>query len=246
MQKILSPILILMLILGGGTWNPGKAQAESDSSAGKISEVFENFRYRLSVLPSFTDAERSQASEALRQDLERLTAEGIPAYTVLEHLKKELLDRETREDFGFWLSSLDPESITPEQAGELASRFMEKRHPEGAQFAGGGKPNQRLIWIVAGILAAGVVTWLWIRHCRAGDDRTITLTRTETQVNTQTQVTTQTLTQTLTQTETVTQTDFGYCCNRNTGNTVSASPNGCDNGQALYWVPSPELCVEID
>jgi hypothetical protein len=252
MQKLLSPILILMLILGGSSLNPGHARAGNEGQATKINEAFENFRYRLSVMPTFTPSDREQAAEALKQDLERLTNDGIPAWTILEHLKQEMLDRETREDFGFWLGSIDPDSITPEQAADLASKFMEKRHPEGAQFAGGGKPNQRLIWIVAGILAAGVVTWLWIRHCRAGDDRTITLTRTETQTSTQTNTLvntqTQTLTQTLTQTftETVTQTDFGYCCNKNTGNTVSASPTGCANGQALYWVPSPELCVEID
>lgn len=240
MKKLLSPILILMLILGGSTLNSGQARAGDESHATKISEAFENFRYRLSVMPSFTSADRLQAAEAFKQDLERLTTEGIPAWTILEHLKQQMLDRETRDDFGFWLGSIDPDSITPEQAADMASRFMEKRHPEGAQFAGGGKPNQRLIWIVAGILAAGVVTWLWIRHCRAGDDRTITLTQTSTLTSTQT------LTQTLTETETVTQTDFGYCCNQNTGNTVSASPTGCDNGQALYWVPSPELCVEID
>ena len=236
MQKLLSPILILMLILGGGGWNSSQARAGEGDPAKKITEAFENFRYRLSVMPTFTPEDRVRAGEALKWDLQRLTAEGIPAWSILEHLKQEILDRETREDFGFWLGSIDPESVTPEEAGELASKFMEKRHPEGARFAGGGKPDHRLIWIVAGVLAAGVVTWLWIRHCRAGDDRTITLT----------QVSTQTLTQTLTETETVTQTDFGYCCNRNTGNTVSASPTGCDNGQALYWVPSPELCIEID
>ena len=111
MQKLMSPILILMLILCGGGWNSSQAHA----------------------------------GKALKWDLQRLTAEGIPAWSILGHLKREILDRETLEDFGFWLGSIDPESVTPEEAGELASKFMEKRHPEGARFAGGGKLDHRLI-----------------------------------------------------------------------------------------------------
>jgi hypothetical protein len=250
MKQILSPVLILILILSGGGPKGANANSTIEASgmdpARRISRVFENFRYRMSVLPPETSGDRARASATLKEELERLTAEGIPASLVMEQLKQDLLDQQTRQDFELWLGTLDADSTTPEEAAELASRFLEKRHAEGAHFSGGGKPSYRLIWILTGVIAIGVVTWLWVRHCRMSDGGTLTLTQTET--DTQFQTLTETLTQTLTQTqtETVTQTDFGYCCNRNTGNTVSASPTGCANGQALYWVPSPELCVEID
>ena len=121
MQKLLSPILIMMLILGGGSLNSGQARAGNENQGTKINEAFENFRYRLSVMPTVTATDRAEAAEAFKQDLEKLTAEGIPAWTILEHLKQEMLDRETRDDFGFWLGSIDPDSITPEQAAEMAS-----------------------------------------------------------------------------------------------------------------------------
>ena len=41
-----------------------------------------------------------------------------------------------------------------------------------------------------------------------------------------------------------TSTTCNYCCNSKTGNVVPASANGCNHGQALYPVFSPEDCTK--
>ena len=61
--------------------------------------------------------------------------------------------------------------------------------------------------------------------------------------DTETETHSNTDTETETHTNTGTNTSYGYCCNDNTGNTVPASPTGCANGSALYFVLTIEQCI---
>jgi len=80
-------------------------------------------------------------------------------------------------------------------------------------------------------------------------NNTDTVTNTETLVTTETVTNTNTITDyntvtiTVTDTNTDTGTNYGYCCNGVTGNVVPASPTGCLNGDALYWVATAEACI---
>lgn len=226
MKRMLSPILILILLLNGGARNPAEARMAPDAT--RIAQAFDEFRYRMNLNPNPGQQTRKEATEMFRANLEKLTSEGVSPDEILRHLKEGILDQETRADFEHWLQTIDPDSVTPEQASELAMKFMEKRNPEGAHFQGGASPSYRVLWLITGVIMVGVVTWLVIKHCRHRGNSTLTLTHTSTE----------------TVTETITETDNGFCCNGQTGNIVQASPTGCSNGQALYWVPSPELCVE--
>jgi hypothetical protein len=238
MKRVLSPILILILLLNGGTRNPAEARMAPDGT--RITQAFDEFRYRMNLNPNPSEQAKKEATDAFRASLEKLTVEGVTPDEILRHLKEGILDQETRADFERWLETVDPDSVTPEQASEMAMKFMEKRNPEGAHFQGGASPSYRVLWLVTGVIMVGVVTWIVIKHLRHRGNSTLTLTQTQTE----TQFSTETLTSTETVTETITETDSGFCCNGQTGNIVQASPTGCSNGQALYWVPSPELCVE--
>jgi hypothetical protein len=159
MKQIISAVLILSLI-----HVPALAGQNSDHSA-MIASAFDGFRYAMTVEVRADDAEgKTRALRRFEAELADLEKKGVKPSQFMDYFKNSILDRETRADFERLMASVDADSMTADEASAVAMQFMNSRYQQGANYSGGGKGRGHAGLWIAGVLAAGVVTFLVIRH----------------------------------------------------------------------------------
>lgn len=307
MKKLFSTLLIVAMLGNSALANPLHSPHPRNNHE-RIAIAFDQFRYQMTVNINPADQHfRSKAMTVFKSKIAALQKEGVPADEIMEYMRNSILDSATRSDFDRLLSSMDVETISSEEAANIAMRFMAGKYQQGASYGGGGRASYKAALITLGIVMIGVATYFLIKHIKEAKAKTITQTVTETdvqtdvvtntttevQTNTETVVNTHTvtsvetvnntntitktetfvttdtvtnfntvtnydtvtnyetvtnyntITNTVTQTNTDTVNSFGYCCNGVVGMAVPASPTGCANGDALYWVPTESECKKL-
>lgn len=233
MKKIMSLSLILMMVTNGAFAN---APTSVDHSK-MIEKTFNEFRYKMTVEVDPNNKNyQTEAMEVFKDRVRVLQDQGVSAEEIMNYMRSSTLDVATRADYDRLVASIDPNSISSEEAANIAMKFMASKYQQGANYSGGSNARYKWAYVVIGVVIVGVVTYFLIKHYQNKNDckdRTLTQTKTETE----------TVTSSNTNTNTNTDTDTGLCCNTNTGQIVSASPIGCENGEALQIVNSPEECA---
>lgn len=221
MKKITSVFIIITMLA-----NQSYALEKSFNHNAEIEKAFNQFRYQMTVEvdPANKDYQ-NLAKESFRDKIIMLHDKGVTTEQIVEYMRSNTLDASARADFDRLISSMDMDTITSEDAGNLAMKFMASKYQKGANYSG-GQGRQKWALIVIGVVIVGVVTYYLIKKHRENkcEDNTKTITNT------------------VTSTSTNTDTNYGYCCNTSSGNVVPASPTGCENGTALVFVNTPEEC----
>ncbi len=159
MKQLISAVLILSMI-----HVPALAGQNADQTA-MIASAFDGFRYAMTVEVRADDAEgKTRALRRFESELADLEKKGVKPSQFMDYFKNSILDRETRADFERLMASVDADSMTADEASAVAMQFMNSRYQQGANYSGGGKGRGHAGLWIAGVLAAGVVTFLVIRH----------------------------------------------------------------------------------
>ncbi len=139
------------------------------SSQSKINEVFDRFHYTMSVEWDQKDeAFKAQAEADLFQAIQDLKASGISTSEIQNQMERQLLNGKGQAEYRRFVEALKAQNVSPDEAAELTTKFMEKNYAEGANFNGGGG---RSPWkFVAAVLVIAVVTYVIIRHHDDDDD----------------------------------------------------------------------------
>ena len=208
MKKLLSILMVACLLSNTTFAAPNHTQ--------EIAKTFNEFRYKMTVqvdpnTPNF----KQKAMDEFKQRMVELQKNGITAIEIMDYMKANILDQNTRQDFDRLIGTMSEQEMSSEAAGNVAMQFMAGKYQQGASYSGGGS-GMSIAGIIIGVVIVGVVTYIAYQHIHGPWKQ-----HTVTQTNTETSTVTESCTDTNTDTDTNTETDDG--CNNPNG-------NGFDNG----------------
>ncbi len=161
MLKVFSALMVAALVGNSAFAAPVITPANHHDM---IADAFEQFSYSVSVnLDASDSASKDVALLQLKDRLSVLESNGVTPIEMMDYVRNNILDRETRIDFDRLLVAMKDGAITPDAASQLAMKFIENSKTTGAHFLG-GKGGQNPILIVAGVVIVGAVTYYTIRY----------------------------------------------------------------------------------
>jgi hypothetical protein len=154
---------------------------------------------------------KKNAMDEFKKRMVELQKNGVNASEILDYMRGNILDQNTRQDFDRLINTMSEQEMTPEDAGNVAMQFMAGKYQQGASYSGGGS-SMSIAGIVIGVVMVGVVTYIAYQHIY-GNWKRSTVTQTSTETSTVTESCTDTNTDT--NTDTKTDTDNDGCNNEN-------------------------------
>lgn len=84
-------------------------------------------------------------------------------------MEKNILDQQTRKDYGRLLAALEKQNMHEDDAAVVAMKFMEKNYQQGASFNTENDPRSyKKVLILVGVVIVGVVTYMIIKNKKKG------------------------------------------------------------------------------
>ena len=164
MKKVFSSLMVVTMLCNSAFAAQGAANADHSKMIGK---TFDHFRYSMTVDVRANDpASQEIAVSQLKDQLDRLQSEGVSPAELMDYLRASILDASTRADFDRLIASMDVDALTAEQAGTIAMKFMSGKYQQGANYSGAGVGSNNTAMIAVGVILAGVVTCIVIKHIK--------------------------------------------------------------------------------